>query len=336
MGRDILVSYLQQHQDKSYFGFLSCSRDTIVTSSMLFSASWINLDSSWLSRFLDEAKRLNQDNFTALNEKIKKERLRRADHLKDYWCSIIQECKKKRVLLEYEAERDRIYLALSEVNNKIQMTKVELAEISNEWESKKRLDFSGDIDDDFDEVFSGAAAGNEFDKEIGGDPNEEENNSVPPGAAVGVLGPGGIDENLGRKFNEDNNGVFSGVAVGDGFYEEIGGDPNEEGNNNVSPGGLGPGDLDEDIGNEEDKNSVFSAATVDDEEGNNNVFPGADRPTPSLTRQLNPRNLERVDYNVGPPSRKRHKKPVPQPPPEPSSSPSLHSLSILPLHYLFA
>ncbi|PKB94414.1 hypothetical protein RhiirA5_438828 [Rhizophagus irregularis] len=52
------------------------------------------------------------------------------------------------------------------------------------------------------------------------------------------------------------------------------------------------------------------------------------RPTPSLTRQLNPRNLERVDYNVGPPSRKRHKKPVPQPPPEPSSSPSLHSLSI--------
>ncbi|CAB4493987.1 unnamed protein product [Rhizophagus irregularis] len=183
------------------------------------------------------------------------------------------------------------------------MTKVELAEISNEWESKKRLDFSGDIDDDFDEVFSGAAAGNEFDKEIGGDPNEEENNSVPPGAAVGVLGPGGIDENLGRKFNEDNNGVFSGVAVGDGFYEEIGGDPNEEGNNNVSPGGLGPGDLDEDIGNEEDKNSVFSAATVDDEEGNNNVFPGAD---------------------------------VPQPPPEPSSSPSLHSLSILPLHYLFA
>ncbi|EXX54195.1 hypothetical protein RirG_236850 [Rhizophagus irregularis DAOM 197198w] len=101
------------------------------------------------------------------------------------------------------------------------MTKIELAEISNEWESKKRLDFSGDIDDDFDEVFSGAAAGNEFDKEIGGDPNEE-------------------------------------------------------GNNNVSPGGLGPGDLDEDIGNEEDKNSVFSAATVDDEEGNNNVFPGAD------------------------------------------------------------
>ncbi|PKB94422.1 hypothetical protein RhiirA5_438812 [Rhizophagus irregularis] len=166
------------------------------------------------------------------------------------------------------------------------MTKIELAEISNEWESKKRLDFSGDIDDDFDEVFSGAAAGNEFDKEIGGDPNEGENNSVPPGAAV----PGGIDENLGRKFNEDNNGVFSGVAVGDRFYEEIGGDPNEE--------------------------------------GNNNVFPGADRPTPSLTRQLNPRNLERVDYNVGPPSRKRHKKPVPQPPPEPSSSPSLHSLSI--------
>ncbi|CAB5212484.1 unnamed protein product [Rhizophagus irregularis] len=170
------------------------------------------------------------------------------------------------------------------------MTKIELAEISNEWESKKRLDFSGDIDDDFDEVFSGAAAGNEFDKEIGGDPNEGENNSVPPGAAVGVLGPGGIDENLGRKFNEDNNGVFSGVAVGDRFYEEIGGDPNEE--------------------------------------GNNNVFPGADRPTPSLTRQLNPRNLERVDYNVGPPSRKRHKKPVLQPPPEPSSSPSLHSLSI--------
>uniref|UniRef100_U9U1P7 Uncharacterized protein n=1 Tax=Rhizophagus irregularis (strain DAOM 181602 / DAOM 197198 / MUCL 43194) TaxID=747089 RepID=U9U1P7_RHIID len=47
MGRDILVSYLQQHQDKS----------------------WTNLDSSWLSRFLDEAKRLNQDNFTALNGK---------------------------------------------------------------------------------------------------------------------------------------------------------------------------------------------------------------------------------------------------------------------------
>ncbi|PKY61402.1 hypothetical protein RhiirA4_486315 [Rhizophagus irregularis] len=222
------------------------------------------------------------------------------------------------------------------------MTKIELAEISNEWESKKRLDFSGDIDDDFDEVFSDAAAGNEFDKEIGGDPNEEENNSVPPGAAVGVLEPGGIDGNLGRKFNEDNNGVFTGVAVDDRFYEEISGDPDEEGNNNVSPGGLGPGNLDEDIGNEEDKNSVFSAATVDDEEGNNNVFPGADvgglepknpqrnkrkRPTPSLTRQLNPRNLEQVDYNVGPPSRKRHKKPVPQPPPEPSSSP-LHSLSI--------
>ncbi|CAB4436772.1 unnamed protein product [Rhizophagus irregularis] len=222
------------------------------------------------------------------------------------------------------------------------MTKIELAEISNEWESKKRLDFSGDIDDDFDEVFSDAAAGNEFDKEIDGDPNEEENNSVPPGAAVGVLEPGGIDGNLGRKFNEDNNGVFTGVAVDDRFYEEISGDPDEEGNNNVSPGGLGPGNLDEDIGNEEDKNSVFSAATVDDEEGNNNVFPGANvggleprnpqrnkrkRPTPSLTRQLNPRNLEQVDYNVGPPSRKRHKKPVPQPPPEPSSSP-LHSLSI--------
>ncbi|PKC69498.1 hypothetical protein RhiirA1_455965 [Rhizophagus irregularis] len=45
--RDILVSYLQQHQDKS----------------------WINLDSSWLSHFLDEAKSLNQGNFTALNEK---------------------------------------------------------------------------------------------------------------------------------------------------------------------------------------------------------------------------------------------------------------------------
>ncbi|RGB28786.1 hypothetical protein C1646_672960 [Rhizophagus diaphanus] len=235
------------------------------------------------------------------------------------------------------------------------MTKIELAEISNEWKSKKRLDFSRVIGDNFDEdmgrkfneedVFFGAAVGIEFDKEIGDDPNEEGNNSISPGAAVSILGPGGIDGNLDRKFNEDNNGVFSGVAVGDGFYEEIGGDSNEEGNNNVSPGDLGPGDFDEDMGNEDDKNSVFSAAAVGDKEGNNNVSSGAavgglgprnsqqkinkrKRPTPSLTRQLNPRNLERVDYNVGPPSRKRHKKPVPQPPPEPYSSPSLHSLSI--------
>ncbi|PKY34286.1 hypothetical protein RhiirB3_453860 [Rhizophagus irregularis] len=112
--RDILVSYLQQHQDKS----------------------WINLDSSWLSHFLDEAKSLNQGNFTALNEKVKKEKLRNVDYLENYWHSIIQKYKKKQVLLEYEAERDRIYLALSEVNNKIQMTKIELAEISNEWESR--------------------------------------------------------------------------------------------------------------------------------------------------------------------------------------------------------
>ncbi|CAG8697175.1 24922_t:CDS:2 [Dentiscutata erythropus] len=54
-GHKELTSYLSQYENKSFWGFLLCCRDTIVTTASTTSRRQ-DLDTSWCNHFLAEAK----------------------------------------------------------------------------------------------------------------------------------------------------------------------------------------------------------------------------------------------------------------------------------------
>ncbi|GBB85502.1 hypothetical protein RclHR1_01200016 [Rhizophagus clarus] len=90
---DRLIIYLNEQINPSYRGFLSRNRDFIISSDN--SNNWKNLDDSWSTRFLIEAKKLlNRTNFNTLKKKIESER--RKNGLQAYWKGIIKEQNKKR------------------------------------------------------------------------------------------------------------------------------------------------------------------------------------------------------------------------------------------------
>ena len=66
----VLISYLKEHKDKSYRGFLHLNRKTIVSSSD-FLTDWKDLDDSWSYRFLTEAQKLDESNFLNLENKVR-------------------------------------------------------------------------------------------------------------------------------------------------------------------------------------------------------------------------------------------------------------------------
>ncbi|CAI2198509.1 16249_t:CDS:2, partial [Funneliformis geosporum] len=91
-GLNVLSSYLRERNNKSYRNFLLQNRDTVVTSSLLFSKNWRELDNSWAAHFLTEARNLlDRNNYDILNEKVKLERFRSVDYLKSYWEEVVQE-----------------------------------------------------------------------------------------------------------------------------------------------------------------------------------------------------------------------------------------------------
>src|ERR1044071_2797725 len=70
-GYDELDLYLKQHRNKSLLSFLTHNRDVIV-SSLTFSviSHWSDLHNSWASRFLYEAKRIDESGFASLEKKV--------------------------------------------------------------------------------------------------------------------------------------------------------------------------------------------------------------------------------------------------------------------------
>ncbi|CAI2182374.1 20653_t:CDS:2 [Funneliformis geosporum] len=90
VGYNALVSYLRKHKNKSYCNFLKLNRDVIVVS-LSSSFNSLDLDNSWVRRFLEEAeKMLSEKEFTDLKKKVKSERQR----MTSYWEGIIEECGK--------------------------------------------------------------------------------------------------------------------------------------------------------------------------------------------------------------------------------------------------
>ncbi|CAI2198271.1 14828_t:CDS:2, partial [Funneliformis geosporum] len=84
-GLNVLSSYLQERNNKLYRNFLLQNRDTVVTSSLLFSKNWEVLDNTCATNFLREAGKLKLD----LREKV---RSRDAKDLESYWEGVLQEC----------------------------------------------------------------------------------------------------------------------------------------------------------------------------------------------------------------------------------------------------
>ncbi|CAG8640386.1 765_t:CDS:2, partial [Acaulospora morrowiae] len=97
-GYEELSSYLTQSKNKSFWSFLLRYRDAIVATT-LADSRWRNLDNSWATNFIEEARKL--------------ERERRAKKFEDYWIDVIKEGKIKREILEYEIEKEQI---LNEIN----------------------------------------------------------------------------------------------------------------------------------------------------------------------------------------------------------------------------
>ena len=65
VGYDELITYLKERKRKTFWGFLIKSRKTIVESSLSSPAScWQDLERTWISRFLEEAEKLGDQNLS--------------------------------------------------------------------------------------------------------------------------------------------------------------------------------------------------------------------------------------------------------------------------------
>ncbi|RHZ82014.1 hypothetical protein Glove_115g106 [Diversispora epigaea] len=87
VGYNALIDYLQTYNNKSYRSFLELNRDIII-SSLTAVCDWNDLDNSWATRFLYEAKKLG----TTLDQKVKYERS--GKWLMPYWKGIIEQHKR--------------------------------------------------------------------------------------------------------------------------------------------------------------------------------------------------------------------------------------------------
>ncbi|RIA78968.1 hypothetical protein C1645_746211 [Glomus cerebriforme] len=279
IGNNELVLYLKERKNKSFWSFLLHCRKVIISSMVSSATSGPDLDSTWTRRFLTEVKNLELD-FDAFKEKVMTERLRRAGELENFWRGVIRECEKRQDLSEYEAEKDRILFALSEVNNKIRMTRTELAGISDEWESLD--DFDRDIggklneEDENNNVSSGTSMGGDFNRDIGGDSNEIGNNSISPGTAMDDLGPN--DHNHYDNDNHDHEQDYDNDHGNEQDYDNDHDNEQDYDNNNGNEQRneelIGPaGKLNE----EGENNNVSSCASIigrNSNEVNNSISPG--------------------------------------------------------------
>ncbi|GBB95880.1 hypothetical protein RclHR1_26380002 [Rhizophagus clarus] len=83
--QNALASYLSERKDKSsYRGFLVQYRDVVISSSPS-SNNWKDLDNAWATHFLEEADRLDLDQY----EKVKSERSEQ--WLTTFWKGIVRE-----------------------------------------------------------------------------------------------------------------------------------------------------------------------------------------------------------------------------------------------------
>ncbi|CAG8588072.1 1863_t:CDS:2, partial [Diversispora eburnea] len=116
-GHKELTSYLSQYENKSFWGFLLCCRDAIVTTASTTSRRQ-DLDTSWCNHFLAEAKELlNPNDFNNLKNQVALERKR--NNIEDYWINVIEEVKVKEDILVREAEEARIQGELSRLRHKL-------------------------------------------------------------------------------------------------------------------------------------------------------------------------------------------------------------------------
>ncbi|RHZ66316.1 hypothetical protein Glove_308g39 [Diversispora epigaea] len=90
-GYDALVTYLRSQTNKSYKGFLDLNRNVII-GLLPSNPIWIDLDNAWSSRFLDEAKMLDQGTFAELKKKVNLER--NENRLQFFWEGVIRDYKK--------------------------------------------------------------------------------------------------------------------------------------------------------------------------------------------------------------------------------------------------
>ncbi|GES90907.1 hypothetical protein GLOIN_2v1843805 [Rhizophagus clarus] len=92
-GQNALISYLKERGSRSsYQNFLSINHD-IITTPMLPTDTWEDLDATWLRHFLKEAESLLD--YETFKEKIYSEHLRYAKELQIFWKRIIKKHKKE-------------------------------------------------------------------------------------------------------------------------------------------------------------------------------------------------------------------------------------------------
>ncbi|CAG8618225.1 1864_t:CDS:2, partial [Diversispora eburnea] len=118
---EIIISYLNQSKDKSFWGFLCRYRNEIVAITPPTSRG-CDLDNDWAKNFIREAQKLED-----LNEKVNSERQRVAKKLEDYWNNVIAERETKEDILVREAEEARIQDELSRLRHKLSEIQEKLA-----------------------------------------------------------------------------------------------------------------------------------------------------------------------------------------------------------------
>ncbi|KAF0336925.1 hypothetical protein F8M41_016581 [Gigaspora margarita] len=126
-----LISYLNEYKNKSFWGH--------------------DLDLSWSRHFLEEAKKLlNENDFNKLEEQINQEWQRFKNNIEEYWYYIISECNTKQEIEVDESAIVRLQLELTEIQKKAKLQDSSNREIEEDLVNEGLM-FD---DDDDDKVFS--------------------------------------------------------------------------------------------------------------------------------------------------------------------------------------
>ncbi|GES91522.1 hypothetical protein GLOIN_2v1790294 [Rhizophagus clarus] len=144
-GYNVLVSYLQKYNNVSYYGFLKRNRNVMVdTLSSSFDSQDLNI--TWSRNFLREAERLVQDKNILADMKTKVNLEHDNNRLRSFWEGVIKEHELRRELFEYENEKKCVLQTLHDLDDKIQTTSAQIAELINNQKEEDPLTIYNNFD----------------------------------------------------------------------------------------------------------------------------------------------------------------------------------------------
>ncbi|CAG8580925.1 4910_t:CDS:2 [Acaulospora morrowiae] len=217
VGHDELVSYLTTYT--SFWGFISRFREVIVTSSLTSPTScWQDLNNTWVSRFLYEARKIDESRFITIEDKfgnhskpsvqVRSERLRCENSLQEYWEGVEQECKMRRDITNHKAEIELVLRNLSELNEQLRIKEADLSELTSKWYKSNISPNHSDMGD-FVEGFKDDLGENSNGRSVDDDNNSSSN--------FGSNFAEGFDDDLGGNsdrgsVDENTSDTLSGVV----------------------------------------------------------------------------------------------------------------------------